>query len=348
MIFLFGLFNLGFLMQFISTPTIVGFMNGATVTIAIGQIRRLLGITSGKSSEFIDSIDTLYHHYNETKFNDATLGITSLILLVGIRYIARKYNKSIGLRYLSISRNAIVVFGGILLAYLLHSDDGKNPFIITGEITSGFPSISLPPFSTTHEDKDYDFSDMIKALGLSLFTIPIISIIESVAIAKSFSKGKIVDVTQEMLAVGLCNIASSFFSSIPVTGSFSRSAVNHASGVKTQMGGIVTGSVVLLALGVLTQAFYYIPKTCLAAVIIAAMFTMMEIKKVIQIYQTRKIDILPFLGTFLVSLWKGLEMGILVGVVINGVFILYSSSRPKIHIEVIKVCILFHSRISMN
>lgn len=147
MIFLFGVLNLGFLMQFISTPTIVGFMNGATVTIAVGQIRRLLGIRSGKSSEFVDSLETLSKFYHETTFADATLGISSLILLVGIRYIGRKYPKSVFLRYLSISRNAIIVFGGILMAYLFHAQD-KHPFLLTGEISSGFPTISLPPFST--------------------------------------------------------------------------------------------------------------------------------------------------------------------------------------------------------
>lgn len=331
MIFLFGVLNLGFLMQFISTPTIVGFMNGATVTIAVGQIRRLLGIRSGKSSEFVDSLDTLYHYYDETTFADATLGISSLILLVVVRHIGRKYPKSIFLRYLSISRNAIIVFGGILIAYLYHLKDEK-PFLLTGTISSGFPSIKLPPFSTVHDETDYDFSGMIKALGLSLLTIPIISIVESVAIAKSFNKGKVVDVTQEMLALGLCNIASSFFSSIPITGSFTRSAVNHASGVKTQMGGIFTGIAVLAVLGFLTKTFYFIPKTCLAAVIIAAMFTMMEVRKVFQIYKTRKLDIVPFLGTFLVSLWKGLELGILVGVGINIMFVLYESSRPKLNL----------------
>lgn len=88
------------------------------------------------------------------------------------------------------------------------------------------------------------------------------------------------------------------------------------------MGGIFTGIAVLSVLGFLTQTFYFIPKTCLAAVIIAAMFTMMEVRKVVLIYKTRKLDILPFLGTFLVSLWKGLELGILVGVGINIIFVL--------------------------
>lgn len=335
-IFLLGIFNLGFLMQFISGPTITGFMNAATVTIASGQLKRLFGIKSGSSSEFIDSWITLFKHYKETKLYDTLLGVISLVLLVGIREISNRNKSNIFLKYLSISRNAIVVFGGILAAYLFYQN-GEQPFALTGEISGGFPSLSLPPFSTVHNNETYYFPDMVSALGLSIVSVPLVSIIEAVAIAKSFNKAKVVDVTQEMMALGLCNIASSFVSSIPITGSFTRSAVNHASGVQTTASGIYTGAVVLLALGVLTRTFFFIPKTSLAAVIIAAMFTMIEIKKVVEIYRTKRLELLPFAGTFFVSLWKGLEYGILVGVAINILFTLYNTSRPQIDIRYLTV-----------
>lgn len=338
-IFLLGLFNLGFLMQFLSAPTITGFMNGATVTIASGQLKKLLGIKSGSSNEFIESWITVFKHYDETKLYDTLLGVISLVLLVGIREISLRNKKNIYLRYLSISRNAIIVFGGILIAYLFHIN-GMHPFALTGEISGGFPTLSLPPFSTVHNNETYTFPDMVNTLGLSIVSVPLVSIIEAVAIAKSFNKAKVVDVTQEMMALGLCNIASSFVSSIPITGSFTRSAVNHASGVKTTASGIYTGAVVLLSLKLLTSTFYFIPKTSLAAVIIAAMFTMMEIKKVIEIYRTKRMELLPFVGTFLVSLWQGLEYGILVGVSINILFTLFNTSRPHIDIRHLTVSFL--------
>jgi sodium-independent sulfate anion transporter 11 len=202
--------------------------------------------------------------------------------------------------------------------------------MITGEIASGFPSITLPPLSTTENGTDYSFSDMISTLGLSTFSLPLISVIEAVAIAKSFNRGKSLDVTQEMIALGLCNIFSSFVRSIPITGSFTRSAVNNASGVKTQFGGIYTGAVVLLSLGLLTRTFEYIPKTSLAAVIIAAMFTMMNFGEVLVIWRTKKIDLVPFFGTFIISLLYGLDMGILVGAGIDILMSVYRTSRPHI------------------
>lgn len=96
------------------------------------------------------------------------------------------------------------------------------------------------------------------------------------------------DATQEMIALGLCNIFGAFVSSMPSTGSFTRTAVNNTSGVKTTLGGIVTGSLVLLALGLLTETFYYIPKSVLAAVIVSAMFFMVEVELFLSLWKTKR------------------------------------------------------------
>lgn len=91
-----------------------------------------------------------------------------------------------------------------------------------------------------------------------------------------------------MLALGLCNIFGSFFQSMPVTGSFTRTAVNNASGVRTTLGGIVTGILVLLSLGFLTDSFQFIPKTTLAAVIICAMIGMVDKKEIKDIWRSKR------------------------------------------------------------
>ncbi|KAG5667352.1 hypothetical protein PVAND_015335 [Polypedilum vanderplanki] len=336
---LLGVFNLGFLMQFLSMPTVCAFMNAATVIIASGQLRRLFGIRSGKTNEFIDSWVNLVKYIDETRLNDTLLGVISLILLVVVKQWSMKNKKSMFVRYLSISRNAIAVFGGILIAYLLTIND-IDSFEITGKIASGFPSLSLPPFSTSHNGTDYSFTDMVSTLGLQTITIPLISVIEAIAIAKSFQRGKTLDVTQEMIALGLCNLTSAFVRSIPITGSFTRSAVNNASGVKTPMGGIYTGAVVLLSLGLLTRTFEFIPKASLAAVIIAAMFTMMNFGEVLVIWRTKKIDLIPFMGTFIMSLLFGLDIGILVGAAIDMIMTVYRASRPRLQYEIIDEKIL--------
>lgn len=102
--------------------------------------------------------------------------------------------------------------------------------------------------------------EMCSELGPSIILVPIIGVLGNVAIAKAFASGNQVDATQELMTLGICNVFGSCASSMPVTGSFSRSAVNHASGVKTPMGGLYTGLLILLALTLLTPYFYFIPK----------------------------------------------------------------------------------------
>lgn len=138
----------------------------------------------------------------------------------------------------------------------------------------GLPDISLPPFEATVGNRTYSFIDMGSSMGAGIFVVPLLSILENIALAKVFceyiffsllifllqkwhlsmyilAEGKPVDATQEMLAIGLCNIASSFVNSMPVSGALSRGAVNNASGVRTTFGGVYTGIIVLLSLQVL-------------------------------------------------------------------------------------------------
>lgn len=114
------------------------------------------------------------------------------------------------------------------------------------------------------------------------------------------AKGKTVDANQEMVALGLCNIFGSFSRSMPTTGSFTRTAVNNASGVKTPMGGLITGSLVLLACGLLTSTFEFIPKATLAAVIIVAMYYMLELRVFLVLWRTKSnvVQISPIICSY--------------------------------------------------
>lgn len=90
-------------------------------------------------------------------------------------------------KYLSLSRNALAVIFGTFLAYIL-SRDGNQPFKVTGNITAGLPPFRLPPFSTTVDGEYVSFGDMISEVGASLGSIPMIAILEIVAISKAFCK----------------------------------------------------------------------------------------------------------------------------------------------------------------
>lgn len=135
------------------------------------------------------------------------------------------------------------------------------------------------------------------------------------------------------MALSLSNVIGSFFSSYPVTGSFSRSAVNSASGVKTPLGGIYTGMIVLLALSVLTPYFQYIPRAALSAVIISAVIFMIEYEIIPALWRCSRRELLPGAITFVLSLVIGVELGLLAGVATDVAFLVHRAARPNLLVE---------------
>ncbi|KAH8277858.1 hypothetical protein KR018_008769, partial [Drosophila ironensis] len=331
-----GLLNMGVLVRFISIPVITGFTMAAATTIGSAQINNIVGLKSD-SNDLLPAWKNFFTHLSSIRLWDALLGVSSLVfLLLMTRVKDIKWGNRIFWKYLALSRNALAVIFGTFLAYIL-SRDGSQPFQVTGNITAGVPPFRLPPFSTTVDGEYVSFGEMISTVGASLGSIPLISILEIVAISKAFSKGKIVDASQEMVALGMCNIMGSFVLSMPVTGSFTRTAVNNASGVKTPLGGAITGALVLMALAFLTQTFFYIPKCTLAAIIIAAMISLVELHKVRDMWKSKKKDLLPFTVTYFTCVFWSLEYGILCGIAANLVYILYSSARPHVDITLEKI-----------
>ncbi|XP_030558514.1 sodium-independent sulfate anion transporter [Drosophila novamexicana] len=335
-ILILGLLNMGVLVRFISIPVITGFTMAAATTIGSAQINNLVGL-KGPSNDLLPSWQHFFMNLTSIRIWDALLGVLTLVFLLLMKQLTKiKWGHRLVWKYLSLSRNALAVIFGTFLAYIL-SRDGNQPFRVTGNITAGLPPFRLPPFSTVVDGEYVSFGDMISTVGASLASIPMIAILEIVAISKAFSKGKIVDASQEMIALGMCNIMGSFVLSMPVTGSFTRTAVNNASGVRTPLGGAVTGALVLMALAFLTQTFYYIPKSTLAALIIAAMISLVELERISEMWNAKKRDLFPFVVTIVTCLFWSLEYGIVCGIVANLIYILYSSARPQVLITLEKI-----------
>ncbi|XP_050454743.1 sodium-independent sulfate anion transporter-like isoform X2 [Cataglyphis hispanica] len=332
---LLGIYHLGFLLDFVSLPVITGFTSAAAINIASSQFKSLLGIP-GRTENFLDSLIAIFKHLNQIRYQDTLLGIGTIILLVLLKNIPGRRTGTILQKigwFFTLSRNALVVIIGTVMAYIFYINK-QNPFNLTGSMGQGLPPFAPPPFSTTFQNRTYDFLEMTTAIRTTLFTIPIVSTIEHIAIAKAFGKGKPLDVTQEMIALGVCNIFGSFVRSMPVTGSFTRTAVNHASGVKTPLGGIFTGSLVLLAVSLLTSTFRFIPKATLAGLIICAMYYMLDFSTYALLWRARKIDFFVMVLTLVPCVFLGLEYGILIGIVVNLITLLYYSARPSIEMKI--------------
>ncbi|XP_075211172.1 sodium-independent sulfate anion transporter isoform X2 [Lycorma delicatula] len=338
---LMGIFHLGVLIDFISIPVTVGFTSATSVIIAVSQLKGLLGL-SFSSSGFMDTLKKVAANVHNAKFTDSFLGFTCIVVLLILRKLKdfkvtlseknkeEIINKSAWL--LSTSRNALIVVFCSSLAYIFDKN-GSTPFVLTGPVKPGLPSIQPPPITTILNNQTLSFIEMCSELGSSIVMVPVIGVLGNIAIAKAFSSGDSIDATQELLTLGVSNMLGSFVSSMPVTGSFSRSAVNHASGVKTPLGGLYTGLLIILALWQLTPYFYYIPKASLAAVIICAVIFMIEYEVVKPMWRSSRKDLIPTIATFLLCLCIGVEYGILIGVCVNIILLLYPSARPSLQVE---------------
>uniref|UniRef100_A0AAZ3SS29 STAS domain-containing protein n=1 Tax=Oncorhynchus tshawytscha TaxID=74940 RepID=A0AAZ3SS29_ONCTS len=338
-----ALLRLGFLLDFISFPVIKGFTCAAAVTIAFGQVKNVLGLKDIPHEFFLQVYYTFYR-IPETRIGDVVLGLLCLCLLVTLQWMKSTLEPPSEQEALltraahslvwgiATVRNALVVVAASFLAFSWNAF-GSPVFTITGKTSQGLPPFRAPPlFETTPNGTSISFGEIIEDFGGGLAVIPFMGVLESIAIAKAFASQNDyrINANQELFAIGLTNIMGSFVSAYPVTGSFGRTAVNSQTGVCTPAGGIVTGVVVLLSLAFLMPAFYYIPKASLAAVIICAVAPLVDYRVVMQFWRIQ-LDLVPFLITFLLSFWE-VQYGIVGGVVVSGLMLLYNVARPSIKV----------------
>ena len=214
----------------------------------------------------------------------------------------------------------MVVLGILLVRY---SGDYFADVDIVKDIPSGLPSFAFP---------DLDLG-LIQQLFPIAFTLVMVGYLETISIGKSLESKQDdyrVRPNQELIALGLSNIAGSLFKAYPVASSFSRSAINAESGGKTGMSSLVSAVIVLLTLLFLTPLFYHLPKSVLAAIIIVAVFGLVNIKEAIFLWKANNLDFWLLLSTFVSTLVLGIEYGIFVGVGLSLIVLIYRTSRPYV------------------
>ncbi|XP_053562450.1 sodium-independent sulfate anion transporter [Bombina bombina] len=339
-----GLLNFGFLLDFISYPVIKAFTSAAAVTIGFSQVKNLLGLKD-IPRQFILQVYQTFRQLPDTRLGDALMGLLCIVFLVALKWMkdhSPKTYRGVTVWYrlchlivwvMTTARNALVVVAAGLVAYSFQVM-GLQPFILTGKTAEGLPQFQIPPFYETTANGTVTFRNMVQEIGPGLLIIPLMGLLESVAIARAFASQNNyrIDTNQELLAIGFTNFLASFLSAYPVTGSFGRTALNSQTGVCTPAGGILTGLLVLLSVGYLTPLFYYIPKAALAAVIICAVAPMFDLSICRSLWKVKRLDLLPFLATFLFSFWE-IQYGILAGVLVSMVILCYPVARPQIKVS---------------
>ena len=305
-----GLMRMGFLVNFLSRPVISGFTSAAAIIIGLSQLKHILGTNIEGSNQvhilLKNAIDTI----TDTHFITLAIGIAAILC---IKFIKKINN--------NIPAALVVVALGIAAVYFFGLNDiGVK---IVGEVPSGLPGFKTPTL---------DFSRISELLPIAL-TLSLIAFMEAISVAKAVEERHTdykVDPNQELVALGTSNIIGSFFQSYPTTGGFSRTAVNDLSGAKTGIAPMVSAFVVGLTLLFLTPLFYYLPNAVLAAIILVAVFGLIDLKFPIELFKNRRDEFFLLLATFLITLTVGIKEGILLGVLLSLVLLVYRISMPHI------------------
>ena len=307
---LLGLFRLGFLVNFISHPVIVGFTSAAAIIIAISQLKDLFGINIPRFSHSYETVEYAFSHLAEANWLTVVICISSILAILILKRIHR-----------SIPAALIIVILGTLMVYVV----GENTLgiAIVKDVPKGLPSFQITEVSL----------EQISALLPTILAVTIICIVESIAIARVL-QAKHGDYqirpNQELLALGLSKIAGAFFQAIPTSGSFTRSAVNNDAGAKSGFASIVTAIIIALTLIFLTPLFYFLPRAILAAIVLLSVISLFDFAEAKHLWKNYRQDFFMMLTTFIVTIAFGIEEGVLAGVVLSIAMVLYKSSRPHI------------------
>lgn len=316
-----SILRLGFLVSFLGHPVISGFTSGAAIIIGLSQLKYMLGFDIPKSQYIYETIISIAGRLDQTKFMPLLLGIVMLGFLIANKKIAAKYPR---LRVMGALGPLITCLVGTLIVYSIPELRDEFDVSYVGEVPSGIFPISIDSWQF----------DKIHTVIATAVPACLIGYMESIAIGKNLAAkhGYEIDAGQEMFALGISNLVGAAFSCYPVTGSFSRSAVNNSTGALSQLSGFITALAMLATLMFLTSLFYYLPKFCLAAIVINSVIPLVALGEAKHLFFVKKNDFVLWVTAFLGTLFLGVLMGISLAVGLSLVIVIYESVRPQITI----------------
>ena len=302
-----GLFRLGRWVSFLSHPVISGFTSAAAIIIGLSQLKHLLGVNLPRSPHFHELMASTVAQISETHLITLAIGAASVVALIALKKWNRRFPGAL----------VVVVVATLVTWALGLNDKGVR---IVGDVPSGLPSPSIPSLSV---------SDVLDLLPMAL-TLALVAFMESISVAKAFARRHRyeVDANQELVALGVANLVSFLFGAYPVAGGFGRSAIKNQAGAKTSLSDVITAVVIALSLLLFTRLFYFLPITALAAIVITAVFGLVDVKELVHLYKVKRTDAALLVLTFLVTLFVGIEEGIGAGVVASLGLFVHRSTRP--------------------
>ena len=310
-----GLFRFGFLIQLISHPVIKSFIIASALLIALGQFKFLLDIPlqTNNIPEFIGSLVNNFHRISFLSVGVSLAAITILVFLP--KWVRSDFlNKTIPL---------LLVLSSIIVVYAFNLD--QHGLKTVGIIPTGLPSFHFPTWNL----------DLVQKLLPSAFIIAMISFVESLAIAQATALQKRDDLNsnQELIALGLANIAAGINMGFAVSGSLSRTVVNSDAGAKTPMSGVMSSLLMIAVSLYFTSFFQNLPLTILAATIFVSIWKLISFLPFFETWKYSKADGLAMWATFFGVTCIDISTGLVIGIILTFILLLWRISRP--HIAVI-------------
>ncbi len=323
-LFLMGLLRLGFLANFLSHPVIAGFISASGILIAASQIGPLTGLKAEGHALF-SQLASLSAQLGQVNLATVVIGVFSLGFLFWVRRGLKPLLRRIGLAarpadMLAKAGPVVAIAASTFTVWWLGLD-------IAGVAVVGAVPRSLPPFTVPSLDPS-----LIQALLLPAALIALIGFVESVSVGQTLAakRRQRIDPDQELVALGAANLGASLTGGFPVTGGFARSVVNYDAGAETPAAGAFTAIGLALAALFLTPLIHYLPKATLAATIIVAVLSLVDLSILRRSWAYSRADFSAVAATMALTLVVGVEAGVSAGVLVSLVLHLYRTSRPHV------------------
>jgi SulP family sulfate permease len=322
MLTLMGVLRLGFFANFLSHPVVSGFMTASALLIATSQLKHLLGIP-GRGDTLPDMLASLAAGIGSSHWPTALMGFGVTGFLLWVRYRLKPLLRRAGLAPRAADTwtragPVIAVLGSTALMWAFSLD--LQGIRKVGDIPAGLPPLTVPGFDL----------GLWSQLALPALLISVIGFVESVSVAKTFAakRRSRIEPDQELVGLGASNLAAAFTGGYPVTGGFSRSVVNFDAGAATPAAGALTALGIAIASLTLTPLLHFLPQATLAATIVVAVLTLVDLDTLRNTWRSSRADFTAVLTTLTVTLLAGVETGVGAGVALTLLNLLWRTSRP--------------------
>ena len=324
MLLFLGIFRLGFLANFLSHPVIAGFITASGILIAASQFKHIIGVQASGHT-LVEMVISLVEHLGQINPITVVIGVSATAFLFWVRKGLKPRLLAMGMapRMADIAQKAgpvaaVVVTTLATWAFGL-ADHGVA---IVGDVPQSLPPLTLPDLSPA----------LLGQLFVPALLISIIGFVESISVAQTLAakKRQRINPDQELIGLGAANLGAAFTGGYPVTGGFARSVVNFDAGAETPAAGAYTAVGLAIAAVALTPLVFFLPKATLAATIIVAVLSLVDLSILKKTWGYSFADFAAVAATIVLTLGFGVETGVSAGVILSILLHLYKTSRPHV------------------